>query len=307
MWLFKKRELKTKYKNSALCLNEKLVSFYTLRSIHKTVTCKLLTTTKKKIGYIDESGDKSIHFEKEGVSTFFIVSAIIIDESLVDNVRNQFLKIHKDFTQAPEIKSNAKAFQKGDKRIKFLKEIIKLNFRIYSVIVDKRKIYEDSGLQFRDSFYKYTNNLLDKELYDYYPHLELISDQHGSEKFMNGFIKYVKENHRQTEFFRNPEFRFCDSKDEPLIQLADFVAGSIAKCYEPDKINSQSPEILNILDKHILHLREWPETPPKFYKEIKKEEEKYNKKLVVFIFSRIIQFLSENEDTTNTEIKNQLT
>ena len=32
---FKVDKLKTKYKNSALCLTEKLVSFYTLRFIHK--------------------------------------------------------------------------------------------------------------------------------------------------------------------------------------------------------------------------------------------------------------------------------
>jgi hypothetical protein len=34
---FKTKKVKTKYKNSALCLSEKLASFYTLRFIHKTV------------------------------------------------------------------------------------------------------------------------------------------------------------------------------------------------------------------------------------------------------------------------------
>jgi len=39
---FKNDKLKTKYKNSALCLSEKLVSFYTLRFIHKTVVKHLV-------------------------------------------------------------------------------------------------------------------------------------------------------------------------------------------------------------------------------------------------------------------------
>ncbi|MDA0177363.1 hypothetical protein OOZ35_07670 [Mesoflavibacter profundi] len=49
---FKNDKLKTKYKNSALCLSEKLVSFYTLRFIHNTVgkhfpkTAKSMTTNE---------------------------------------------------------------------------------------------------------------------------------------------------------------------------------------------------------------------------------------------------------------------
>lgn len=260
----------------------------------------------KKIGFIDESGDKSIHFEKGGVTTYFIVSAIIIDEESVSQVREQFREISSKHTQAPEIKSNAKAFQNIEKRLELLKAISSLDFRIYSVIVDKRKIFEDSGLQFRNSFYKYINGLLDRELYDYYPYLELISDKHGTDKFMEGFVTYVEENHKQTELFKGPTFSFSDSKDEPLIQLADFVAGSIAKCYEPEKFDPRNREILDILDKKILHLREWPEVPLKFFGKVDNVDEQYNQELVDFIFFRINEFILLHQDTGNPEIKNQL-
>ncbi len=260
----------------------------------------------RKIGYIDESGDKSIHFEKSGVTTYFIVSAVIIDEKNIDSIRTEFQEISKKYTQAPEIKSNSKAFRDFDKRLRFLNEISKLDFRVYSIIVDKRKIFENTGLQFRDSFFKYVNGLLDHELYDYYPYLELISDQHGTDDFMDGFINYVEENHNQTELFRGPKFRFSDSKKEPLIQLADFIAGSIAKCYEPDKIQPKSKEILNILDEKILHLREWPENPPKLFREIKDGDDKYDQELVDFLFFRINEFINSNQGKNNIEIKNQL-
>jgi hypothetical protein len=260
----------------------------------------------KKNGFIDESGDKSIHFEKGGVTTFFIVSAIIIDEDLVDKVRNDFVSIAKKHTQAPEIKSSAKAFRKIENRLNLLKELSQLDFRIYSIIVDKRKIFENSGLQFRDSFFKYVNGLLDSELYGYFPYLELISDEHGSEKFMKGFIKYVENNHKQTELFRGPEFKFDNSINEPLIQLADFVAGSIAKCYEPDKVQPRSQEIFEILDKKILHLREWPELPPRLFRKIDNEDEKFNHELVDFIFFKINDFIISNQGTTDLDIKNQL-
>ncbi|MHB1105929.1 MAG: DUF3800 domain-containing protein [Lutibacter sp.] len=260
----------------------------------------------RKIGYIDESGDKSIHFEKEGVTTFFIITAIIVDENSVNQVRADFLEIARKHTQAPEIKSNSKAFRDIDKRIKFLQDIARLDFRIYSVIVDKRKVFENSGLQFRDSFYKYVNGLLDHELYDYYPYLQLVSDNHGTDKFMDDFINYVEKNHNQTELFRGPEFKFSDSKDEPLIQLADFIAGSIARCYEPDKKESRSQEIPRILDRHILHLREWPENPPKLFQKIEDGDEKYDQELVDFIFFKINEFINTNQERTEIEIKNQL-
>lgn len=259
-----------------------------------------------KIGYIDESGDKSIHFEKKGVTTFFIVSAIIVDKESVEEVRENFKKIARSHTQAPEVKSNSRAFKDIGKRINFLREIATLDFRIYSVIVDKRKIFENSGLQFRDVFYKYVNGLLDHELYDYYPYLKLIADNHGSSEFMDDFIRYVEQNHHQTELFRGPEFEFCDSKSEPLIQLADFIAGSIAKCYEPEKLQDRSKEILQVLDKNILHLREWPENPPKLFKKIDDEDEKYDQELVDFIFFRINEFINSNQEHQELETKNQL-
>ncbi|MCY2685605.1 DUF3800 domain-containing protein [Salinimicrobium sp. TH3] len=260
----------------------------------------------KKIGYIDEFGDKSIHFEKDGVTTFFIVSAIIIDEESVEQVREQFKKIASNYTQAPEIKSNSKAFRNIDKRINFLKDISTLDFRIYSIIVDKRKIFEESGLQFRNSFFKYINGLLDHELYDYYPYLKLVADNHGTDQFMEGFINYVESNHNQTELFRGPEFQFSDSKSEPLIQLADFITGSIAKCYEPGKVEQRSHEIPRILNRHILHLREWPENPPRLFRKIENEDENYNQELVDFIFFRINEYINANEEKTEIEIKNQL-
>jgi hypothetical protein len=260
----------------------------------------------KKIGFIDEFGDKSIHFQKGGVTIYFVVTAIIVNEDSVENIREEFRKISSEQTQAPEIKSSAKAFQKIENRLEMLEAISTLDFRIYSVIVDKRKIFEDSGLKFRNSFYKYINGLLDRELYDYYPYLELVSDQHGSDKFMEGFVSYVEENHQQTELFKGPTFSFSDSKDEPLIQLADFIAGSIARCYEPEKFDIRNNEILEILDKKILHLREWPEVPIKFLGKVENLDEQYNPELVNFIFFRIDEFIHLHQDTTSYEIKNQL-
>lgn len=153
-----------------------------------------------------------------------------------------------------------------NKRLDVLRRIAELDFTIYAVVVDKRLVFEDSGLKFRDTFFKYVNNLLDVELYQHYPNLELVADEHGSEKFMDGFIEYVKKNHFQTSLFRNPGFRFGDSKKENLIQLADFIAGSLAWSFDPDQLINNPSQLIDILKLRVIHLRQWPEVPTAFFK-----------------------------------------
>jgi hypothetical protein len=259
-----------------------------------------------KVGFIDEYGDKSIEHQKSGVSVYFIVTAIIVDRDKVEALNAKIQEIRASFTQAPEIKSSAKIFQDINKRIEFLEKVSDLDFKIYSVIVDKRKIFEDSGLRFRESFFKYINNLLDTDLYRYFPYLELVSDEHGSDKFMNGFITYVKGKHFQTEIFRKPQFRFGDSKAEPLIQLADFISGTLARCYDPAKMIDNPNQIINILNNRILHLREWPEVPSLKYKPVEGSDDTYNPEIADFSLNLISQFIAENEHKIDEQTKNQL-
>lgn len=258
-----------------------------------------------QIGFIDESGDKSIQYDKQGVTTFFVVAAIIINEKNIDDIRKNFQAIAGQYTQASEIKSSAKVFKNVNTRLNFLKEISTLDFKIYSIVVDKRLVFEDSALKFKNTFYKYINKLLDLELYTYYPYLELIADKHGTDDFMQGFIDYIEKNHAQQELFKGPTFRFADSRSESLIQLADMIAGSIRKYYESDE-KPEYKEIFNILKDKVLHICEWPELPVKFLSNTQDEDEKVDQTLVDFIFNRIEYFITENENTSNVEIKNQL-
>ena len=260
----------------------------------------------KKIGFIDEYGDKSILFEKDGVSLYFIVTAVIVDENNIDSIKDEFNRVAKEFTKADEIKSKSKQFRKLKNRIEFLEKIDHLNYKVYSIVVDKRKIFEDSGLQFRNVFFKYVNGLLDRELYDYFPFLELVADKHGDDEFMKEFINYIESNHKQVELFRGPTFKFADSKDEILIQLADLISGSISKIYDPKYFDEDNSKLKELLERKILHVREWPTTPLKFYSNITNEDEKYDSELVEFLFFRINEFMEQNQDSNDIEIKHQL-
>lgn len=259
-----------------------------------------------KIGFIDEFGDKSIEYTKGGVSTFFIVTAIIIETNKHSEFSNTIHKIRKSITQAPEIKS--KNFKNKDfqKRLEILRRLSELDFYVYSIVVDKRKIWEESGLRFRNSFFKYFNKLLDLELYRYYPDIELVADEHGSEKFMDGFIDYVKANHQQKDLFINPKFRFAKSEDEPLIQVADLISGSLSKIYDPKKHLLGSEEIKRILEPKILHIREWPETPIILSKQVEGPDQKYDSNIAKFALQLVSDYIVQNENSTDEIVNHQL-
>lgn len=64
-----------------------------------------------------------------------------------------------------------------------------------------------------------------------FPNSLLLADQHGSQEFMNSFIKYVVERN-DLDLFNPTPFSFGTAKSERCIQLADFISGSISKQFE---------------------------------------------------------------------------
>jgi hypothetical protein len=60
------------------------------------------------------------------------------------------------------------------------------------------------------------------------------------------FKKYVKKNHERT-LFSGSEFDIVDSKNSNLIQLADFIAGSLGHSYDEKKLSDNSNEFLDKL------------------------------------------------------------
>lgn len=262
--------------------------------------------TSEKVGYIDEYGDKSIVFKKSGVTIYFIVAAIVVDRGKVEQINSNIEQLRNEYIQGAELKSSKFKPKQLQKRLEVLTKLATLDFNIYAVIVDKRLVFEDSGLKFRDNFFKYVNKLLDVELYRHYPHLELVADEHGSEKFMDGFIDYVRANHFQTSLFRNPKFRFGDSKKENLIQLADFIAGSLARAFDPDKQIDNPSQIIDILKPRILHLRLWPDIPKPYFKDATASDQKYDEKLAEFSLQLIQKYTEDNQSNSDGKVANQL-
>lgn len=75
---------------------------------------------------------------------------------------------------------------------------------------------------------------------------------------MDGFARYLLANHRDTLFDR-PRVTFASSKDEPLVQLADVICGTLARTYDMTKTTEKSAELLAVIRQdHAILIDEWP-------------------------------------------------
>lgn len=111
---------------------------------------KIIDDFDKQYAFIDEYGNYGFDFTKSGVSTHFIISAIIVDESKLSELEKAVENIRKIYFQSGEMKSSGIG-KKHKRREKILSEIATLNFHHYSVVIDKRKIFTDSGLMYKKS------------------------------------------------------------------------------------------------------------------------------------------------------------
>ncbi|MGZ3862507.1 MAG: DUF3800 domain-containing protein [Bacteroidia bacterium] len=209
---------------------------------------------KNQIAFIDESGNNGLDFNKEGVSSHFIVTAILFDVEVLPAEEKVIEAIRKKFFQTGEIKSSNIA-DDDTRRIKILEALNQVNYHIFSIVIDKREL-KTEGFQYKASFYKFLHSLVDKELFRVFPRIQIVADEHGGAEFKQGFIKYIRDNH-VTDLF-NQDFDLSDSKSELAVQLADFISGTLARCYETTKISNSKSEFLKILKEKIIEVRTWP-------------------------------------------------
>lgn len=249
-----------------------------------------------KCAFIDECGSFGMDFSKKGNSSHFIVTAIIIDKNSTLELRRNVDNIRIKYFQNGEIKSSKISKSEHSRRIKILQEIVKNDFKIISLVVDKRKIkFDTTGLKYKKTFFKYLHNLLYKELRLIYNNLDIYADEHGNVNFMKEFQKYVYKTENLT-LFDNFNFKYVNSIDEPLIQLADLIGGTISYGFESSKICREYEEFYSLIEDKISVIRQWPITYENYIKNLDViDSSKYDKEIAEYCIRAAIRYIKENE------------
>lgn len=163
--------------------------------------------------FLDESGDAGFKFD-QGSSTHFVVALVIFDGPLdaeetalsIKRLR-QRLGLHERF----EFK-----FNKTDdyRRLPFLEAVRDAPFRVWVMVVDKRRLYSDHLKRSKESFYGYFVSEVMKHNRGKIRGARLRIDGSGSREFKAAFQAYLR-NKLEPGVLQNA--KFVDSATDSLI------------------------------------------------------------------------------------------
>lgn len=251
--------------------------------------------------FVDESGDPSIEIDKAGVSPFFVVTAVIVKSEEIPILEQQLLPIIRKYFPRGELKSS-RISKNIDRRERLIKDLSNLNFEYYSLVINKRLIFANSGLAYKTSFYKFISKRLYLKTYHAFSNIKIVADAHGHKEFRESFENYIN-NLSQPSLLHALNFSAEDSKQHPLIQVADIISGTINRLYEKkDKKN-----LLPILDKQVSIIEDWP--PPE-QKPLNFESLETNDKIDYIIRDQSIlkarTFVEKYDSSTDILIRDQV-
>ncbi len=242
--------------------------------------------------YIDETGNSDLETIKTGASSYFIVSAVIVSKEKRDKLVQDVEVIRKKYFQSGEIKSSGVG-NNSLRRSKILNAVNNLDFKFYTLCVDKERIKKDSGLQYKRSFLKYVNGKLYNLLFQTYLDLHIIADEHGGDEFKLSFENYIDKNHKPDMFYKS-KFDLVNSKDEVLVQLSDFIVGTISKIYEGNRDGKLYEAYITLLKNRALSIDEWPTKFQTYYPKDTTSDE-FSQLIYQCALAKAEIFIEENE------------
>lgn len=175
--------------------------------------------------YLDETGDNGFSFDNSSTSCWFTVVGIIVDGDKEDQLDRCLQDLADIYRQGGQIKSSKWSDKR--KRAQFVEALMKLNWRGYALVVDKRLLVGD-GFLYKKTFYK----RIPRQIYQYLKtvlrNADLYPDPVGSEQFQSELKKYILKK-CPGDLFDEASFNFRSAKTNRITQLADFTSGTLFK------------------------------------------------------------------------------
>lgn len=177
---------------------------------------------------IDESGCPGFKLGK-GSTPYFVVAMVIFnDYQEAERTSATIKQISNELKIKPEFKFSK---CRGEVRDRFFRSVLKHDFKIRALVVEKEKIYSPKLKTNTDNFYNYFVQLLMRHDNDVLAGARIKIDGSGDREFKKAFAKYLRQ---QLGSSKIASVKFSDSRQDHLIQLADMSAGAIARSYSAD-------------------------------------------------------------------------
>lgn len=251
--------------------------------------------------FIDETG--SVAGSSQG-DFFYVCTAIIVPEGREKELAEGIRQICTRKRHGSPLKSSSVG-GRHELRLEYLRELCALPFSYFALITDKRRLDETSGLRYKPSRYKFIHGKLNQILRGAIKKMELVIDEHGTEEFQNGCIRYF-EKHNEPNLFSGVSVRYARDEDEPILQLADFIGGSLLACFDPSRKSKWSGSIRDVIKKHeagidFFPIRRMEEPGSSEASDVPDAE-----KLWVFLNNTAYDFLAANENASDEKVEMQV-
>lgn len=180
--------------------------------------------------FIDDSGDAGFKTNR-GSSKVFVIALVIFDDQL---------EAEKTSLAIKELKRKLKVsdkfefkFNKSNKEFRnhFLRVTSRFQFRIRAIIVNKDAIYSQRLKNYKENFYNFIVMQVLKHSVKTIKNAKIKFDKRGEKSLRNEMRVYLSKqlDNKNKKIFK--DFKFVDSRQNMLVQLADMVAGSIFSTY----------------------------------------------------------------------------
>jgi len=223
-------------------------------SVDEIIQTNYIKAQPYRMAGIDECGNFGFDFSKPDVSTHYIICAVIVDNNKLQNINQQIEEIRKSNFGGGEIKSSAVG-KNIRRRAKIITELLQIDFSLIFLIADKRKFDESGAMStYKKSFVKFLHEKLYDSMYHVYPKLKIIEDEQGYDEFQVGYKKYINLHRPVFNLFNDYDFDYAVSDDNNIIQIADFLAGSLMHHINDKK----APDVLKIFRGQIRDIINYP-------------------------------------------------
>ncbi len=257
--------------------------------------------------FTDEYGAFGWDIDNPSVSTHFIITAIIVKESDLEEFSVAIETVRKKYFQTGEIKSQ-KVGSNHNRRQKILEDLLTAPFQVFAVCIDKKKCMESMnahGLQFKKSFYKFMNNIIHRELTHAYKVITVIADETGSNEYMESFCRYFEKKQDVPNLLGDADFQFANSKGNIGIQVADFISGTIAYLYDTHKKIAGIPDYFDMLRPKLIRIEDYPKTYKDFHIEKSAIADDYDADIADICFRAAVAYVLENEKSEDAFVRAQ--
>lgn len=204
--------------------------------------------------FVDESGDTGFKFER-GSSRYLVACLVGFDTKDQYQASSQSLdQLRADWGRDADHEFHFSALNRR-RKLAAIEATLAGEYWVYSFVLNKSQLWDGALRQKHHMYQKVVSWLLENAIQKI-PKSELVFDKCGNRDFYAAIKQHTHNACKRASLDHPKSFVARDSRNSNGLQIADLVAGSVARLYS-GKENAQEPYQL-IMKRSVSH-RVWPQ------------------------------------------------